>query len=333
MSPTLRGLRRALDAFHRPAAARVLRKFSPIAGPQFHDAFNLAGHWTAWHALADTPSSLYGVDRCLRIHETVDPYHSRVFHMAVFGRSIARVDTAIAPWHDPRFHALQRETLDQFLSMVDAFGIDRSRLLASCFAGTTIGRHPDGSDRRLRQSLRLPADRASLDTLRHHGVRAVPVPAIGSLFIQPTEISLLGPRLEFFCDDLEFATIVFANSRIRRGTLEPCHYSGAYAVGMERMLSVLTQRDFLHAVPRYARARRILERRLADTGSPALRQEVSHVLFGLEALAAVPERLSLRHRALVRRLKAELKPYILKLGITYREIVALFEFFQSHADL
>jgi hypothetical protein len=333
MPPTLSGLRRALDAFHRPAAARVIDAFSPIAGPQFRDEFNLAGHWTAWHALGTTPSSLWGIDRCLRIRETVDHYHSRLFHMAVYARSIAPSRPAAAPWHDAQFHALQRATLDQFLALVDVLGIDRSRLQASCFGGTTVGGHPDGVDRLLRRSYRLPPDRTSLAALRRGGVAPIVVPAIVNLFLQPYDGSLIGPRLEFFCDGLEFATIVFACARVRRGAIEPCHYVGAYGLGVERVLSSLTRRDFLHSVPRYDRARRMLERRLRDAGVPALRREVTHILFGLEALSVLPARLSPARHRLVREMEHELKRYILNLGLTYAEVQRLYRFFRAHPDL
>ena len=45
------------------------------------------------------------------------------------------------------------------------------------------------------------------------------------------------------------------------------------------------------------------------------------------------EQLSPARRALVRQLKADLESYLLKPGLTYREIVTIFQFFRSHADL
>jgi hypothetical protein len=329
MLRSVRGIQRQLDAFHRAKVERCLREHSPIAGPQFRNDFNLAGFYPELNALADTPSSFWGIDRCLRIREAVDRHHSRVFHMGVFVRSIDLKKEFANPWQDPRFHRLQNATLAQFFAMLDLIGIDTARMHVSCFGGATIGDRPDGRDRALRRRYRFPEDRVSSTFLRRRNIKTVVVPTIASLFIQPMEGSLVGPRLEVFHDDLEFATIMFDCFRIRRGALERINYVAAYGVGLERVLAVITGADFLHCIPRYVRARQLIERRIQAAGSFVLEREVAHVLYGLETLAAVPERLSRAQRELVTRMKAELKFYILNLGLPYRDVLKLFRFFQT----
>jgi hypothetical protein len=306
-----------------------LRAFSPIAGRQFRNDFNLAGFFPTLNGLPERPSSFWGIDRCLRIEEAVDGCRSRLFHMGVFARAIDLAGRFANPARDRRFHALQRATLAQFFALVDRLGIDRTRLQATCFGGATLGGHPDGRDRQLKRRYRLAADQVSRRVLRAAGIEAVDIAAIAGLFILPEEGSLVGPRVEVFVDDLEFATIVFPCYRVRQGALVPINYLAAYGVGLERLLAVTTGRDFLHCVPRYRHARRLIERRVRAARSPLLLRDVSQVIFGIEALAALPSTLSPGQRQRVTAMKRELKFYILNLGLTYADVTALFRFFQS----
>ena len=335
-APAVRGftpLARRLTAFHRPHVDRHLQAFSPIAGRQFKDNFNLAGFFAALNALPDRPSSFWGIDRCLRMDEAVDGYRSRLFHMGVFARAIDLNGRFASPARDGRFHNLQRATLSQFFALVDRLGFDRARLQATCFGGATVGGHPDGRDRRLTRRYRLAADQVSRRFLRQQGIKTVEIATIASLFILPEEGSLVGPRVEVFFDDLEFATIIFPCFRMHHGALVPINSLAAYGIGLERVLAITSGQDFLHCVPRYRNSRRLIERRTPAARSPLLMRDVTQVIFGIEALAALPSALSRGQRQRVLAMKRDLKFYTLNLGLTYDDIAALFRCFESAAGV
>lgn len=328
---SLKALERRLLRFHRSKAERVLAKFSPIAGPQFPRQFNVAGFYPAVLALAERPGSFWGIDRCLRIDETVDAWHSRLFHMGVFARSLDLKSSFANAAADARFHHFQREILCQFFDALDALAIPRARLEASYFDGATLGGHPDGRDARLKKTQKLAADCASRDCLTELGVKSVGVPSIASVFIQPREGSLVGPRVEIFFDGIEVATIMFLCFRVRRGELRPINYIGVYGMGLERLVAMLDGGDFLRSIPRYAAAREMIAAKNPAARSRMLEREIVHVLFGLEALAALPDRLTRTQARRVLRLKAELKWFILNLGLEYRDVRALYDFFRRSA--
>jgi hypothetical protein len=328
---SLTPLERELTAFHLPLVDEHRRGFSPIAGRHFKNDFNLAGFFPALNALPDRPSSLWGIDRCLRIDEAVDGHRSRLFHMGVFARAIDLEGRFRNPARDPRFHALQRGTLAQFFALIDRLGLDRTRLQATYFGGATLGGHPDGRDRRLRRTYRFPPDDVSGRFLRRERIKRVEIAAIAGLFMLRDEGSLVGPRVEVFFDDLEFATIIFPCFRVHRGALVPINYLAAYGLGIERLMAVTNGRDFLQCVPRYRRARRVIERRTRAARSPLLLRDVTQVIFGIETLAALPNALSRQQRQRVVKMKHELKFYILNLGLTYADIAALFRWFRRDA--
>ncbi len=322
-------LERRLTTFHRPHADQHLRTFSPIAGGQFKNDFNLAGFFTALNELPDRPSSFWGIDRCLRIEEAVDGFRSRLFHMGVFARAISVEHRAVNPARDARFHTLQHATLTQFFALVDRLGVDRARMRAPYFGGAALGRHPDGRDRQLTRRYRLSADHVSRRALRAAGIDAVGIAAIAGVFMLPEEGSLVGPRVEVFVDDLEFGTIIFPCYRVRHGALMPINYMAAYGVGLERLMSVTSGRNFLDCIPRYRSAKRLIERRIPAARSPLLLRDVAQVIFGIEALAALPPTLTHGQRQRVMAMKRDLKFYILNLGLTYADVNALFRWFEA----
>ena len=69
--------------------------------------------------------------------------------------------------------------------------------------------------------------------------------------IAPFEGALVGPRVDIYCEGVELATILFNCAKLRRGSLERINYVAGYGIGLERLLSVLSQGDFLSVVPRY----------------------------------------------------------------------------------
>jgi hypothetical protein len=234
----------------------------------------------------------------------------------------------VNPWTDETFHRLQRDLMAQFLSMLEWLGLDSRRLQATCFGGAMLGGQPDGRDRLLRRRRRFPADRASQHMLRERGVPVTVIPTIANFAIYPVEGSPAGPQVEVFYDDIEIATLIFSYARLRGGTLTRSHYVAAYAVGIERLQAILQRANFLDAIDRYAVARQLICRRIPAADSPALRQDLLEVLFGIEALAAIPSRLSKSQRALVVETKRRLKAAILNLGLAYRDIVRLYEHFR-----
>jgi len=322
-------LARRLAGFHRQSVDRRLTDFSPLAGRQFKHDFNLSGFFTQLNALPDSPSSFWGIDRCLRIDEAVDGHHSRLFHMGVFARAIDLQGRFITPARDARFHALQRATLMQLLELFDHLGVDRARLQATCFGGATLGGHPDGRDRRLTRRYRLPPDHVSRRVLREAGVKVIEIAAPAGMYILPEADTLIGPRVEVFFDDLECATVIFPCFREHRGTLARINYMAAYAVGIERLMSAMTGQDFFECVPRYQGAMRILRRRLREAWSPLLRLEAANIVFGIEVLAALPDELTPRQQRRVIAMKRDLKFYLLNLGLTYSDVVALYRWFAT----
>jgi hypothetical protein len=324
----LTSLETTLEAFHRPNVECCVRGHTPLTRRDSPTGFNQAPHYRRWLDLADSPGSFWGVDRSLRIRETVDTLHSRLFHLGFCARGVARRASAANPWTDETFHRLQRDLLAQFLSMLKWLGLDSRRLQATCFGGARLGGQPDGRDRLLRRRRRFPADRVSQQMLRECGVPVTVVPTIANFAIYPVEGSPVGPQVEVFYDDIEIATLIFSCGRLRGGTLTRSHFVAAYAVGIERLQAILQRADFLHAIERYAVARQLICRRIPAADSPALRQDLVQVIFGIEALAAIPSRITKQQRALVSEMKRHVKGAILNLGLTYRDIVRLYEHFR-----
>ncbi len=248
--------------------------------------------------------------------------------MGVFARSLQCESDPGTPGADSRFRKFQQEILAQFFSLLEVLAIPQSRLEVSYFGGALLGGHPDGRDALLKKRHRFPADEVSRDFLKQRGVRSLAVPSIASFFIQPTDGSLVGPRLEVFYDGVELATIMFNCFRLRRGQLDPIHPIGAYGLGIERLVSIIRGKDFLRVIPRYTEGRKIIVRRNPAGRSPLLEREVMHVLYGMETLALLPARLSRAQATQVTRLKGELKWYLLNLGLSFGDIRDLFAFFR-----
>jgi hypothetical protein len=332
MRLSVRSLCRKLEKFHRSKAAQHIKNWSPITNNQFAGDFNVSGYLRRYLALADRPSSFWGIDRCLRVWEHVDPHRSHVFHMGLFAQAIYLQNDFKNPWGDFRFHDLQNHILNHFFSLLEFLSIDRKRLEVSYCGGCVLGGHPDGKDRVLKTKYSFPEDRVSKQFLRQRKIRCVGVPSLASIAIIDKEGTLAGIRLEVFCDDVEIGTILFHCFKICRGMLRPINYLGCYGVGVERLISVIKRTDFLHSVRRYAIARKILERRVKVARSSMFDRDVMHLLFGLEALALIPDRLSTRQRKLMQRLKSDVKQIILDLGLSFEDVKELFSFFQHWKD-
>lgn len=332
MRLSVRSLCRNLEQFHRPRAAQHIKNWSPITDNQFPGDFNVSAYRRPFLALADGPSSFWGIDRCLRVWEHVDPHRSHVFHMGLFAQSIDLQKNFKSPWEDFRFHDLQNHILNQFFSLLEFLSIDRKRIEVSYCGGCILGDHPDGRDHLLKNKYSFPEDRVSKQFLRQHKIRCVGVPSLANIAISDEEGTVVGLRLEVFSDDVEIGTILFHCFKIRRGILRPINYLGSYAVGLERLISVINREDFLHSIRRYAIARKLLERKVKVARSSMFNRDVMHLLFGLEALALIPDRLSMPQRKLMQQLKSDVKQLILYLGLSFEDVKELFSFFQHWKD-
>ncbi len=278
--------------------------------------------------MADRASSYWGIDRCLRINDTIDAFHSRVFHVAAFGSSIELDQSAGPPALNGRFAELQRATFKQFFRLLDALDIPRSRLTATYFGGALFGGGGDGRDRALKKRVRFLPDAVSATALRRAGIPAGEIPTIANFDIAPFNGALVGPRVDVYCDGIELATLVFNYFRIREGALLPINFVGGYGVGIERLLSILSSGDFVAVVPRYQHACRLLAKHSKAAQSVAMGRDVLQVIFGLEALAHLPP-LPRVHEAPVRRLKVEIKPSIHNLGLSYGQVAEIYQWFRQ----
>jgi hypothetical protein len=332
VTSTVSSLERKLKEFHRSKADRHIKTRSPIAGNQCAGDFNVSAYVRPYLALADHPSSFWGTDRCLRIWEHTDTRRSHVFHMGVFAQSIDLQRNFKIPWEDVRFHDLQSQILNQFFSLLEFLSIDKKRLQVSYCGGCVLGGHPDSRYRLLKNKYSFPEDRLSKKILQRHKIRCVGVPSLSNIAIAYREGTAVGLRLEVFSEDVEIGTILFHCFKICRGIFRPINYLAMYALGLERVVSVINRADFLHSVGRYALARKILERNVKFARSSMFDRDVMRLLYGLEALALVPNRLSMPQRKLMQRAKFEVKQLILDLGLSFEDVKKLFSFFQHRND-
>jgi hypothetical protein len=330
--PVMASISSLLNEFHRSKADRYIKKWTPIACDHFRSGFNASGFVRLFFALPDRPSSFWGIDRCLRIWEHTGSHSSHVFHQGVFAQSIDLQKNFKIPWEDSRFHDLQTQTLNQFFSLLEFLSIDDKRLQVSYCGGCVLGGHPDGRDRLLKKKYRFPEDRVSRKFLRQRGIRCVGVPALDSIAMNGPEGTPVGVGLEVFCDDVEIGTILFHCFKIRNGILQPINYLAIYGVGLERLASVINGGNFLESVERYALARKILARKAEVARLRIYERDVLRLLYGLEALAVVPSRVSMSQKRLMQPVKLEVKRLILDLGLSFEDVKAVFSFFQHWKD-
>jgi hypothetical protein len=314
-------LRARLLASHLYRVDRIRKRSSPLSHEPFPGEFNGGGFEREILDLVDCPSSFWGIDRCLRIAERIDAYHSHVFHMGVFARSIELGGDFRDPWTDPRFHQLQLSVLDQFFSVLAGLGIRPNRLEASYFGGMRL------ADR----GYRLPPDRNSMVFLRRRAIRSFPVPSIANFHIGP-DGGLAGPRVEVACDGVEIGNVLFACFRRRRRTLQPSNYLSTYALGLERLLSVLDRSDFLHSLGRHVECRKLVEKKVRAARFTLFERDVLSLLFGAEALASVPDDISNRQRQSLRRMVSNLRRSMNRLGLSARDVAEIVAFYRRWRD-
>ena len=168
-----------LTLFHRSKVKEIPGRFSPIVS-RLSD-FNHSPYYDRDCRLADCPSSYWGIDRCLRISETVDAFHSRIFYGGAFSCSVDSKPPSPAPLSDIRFAELQRAVFVQFFSLIDWLGVPRNLLEGTFFGGAELGGQGDGRDSGLKKRRSFPRDNISAQMLRQFGIRATSVPTISHM--------------------------------------------------------------------------------------------------------------------------------------------------------
>lgn len=314
--------------FHKNRADIILAAFSDIAGNQFEGEFNVSGFHDAILSLPNKAESLWGIDRCLRIQDIPDSVHSFLFHMGIFARSVDLDRNYVDPFKDARFHALQKETLLQFISLLDVLGIDLNKVETTYLEQTTLGGNTKGRDTLLKRKYDFPTDEVSRDFLKDK-VRLIPVKSLANIDITPVEGSLVGFRLEVAYRGVEIGTVVFDCFKIESGTLAPINYVAGYAVGIERLIASLCDKHFLTSIPRFKNARKILADLSETARSSLFEKEAMTVIYGAEVLAHLPTTLSRHQKEKVRFLRGEIAESIATLGADKVALDKLILYFNS----
>lgn len=303
-----------LANFHKGKADSILANFSDIAGDQFEGEFNVSGFHQEIVSLPNKIGSIWGIDRCLRIQDTPDNIHSFIFHMGIFARSVDLGGDFIEPFKDSRFHSLQKETISQFLELVDLFNMDLGQIEITYLDQITFGGTSEGSDKLLKRKYDFPADDISRNLLKDK-VRLISVKSLANLDISPVEGALVGPRLEVAYRGVEIGTIVFNCFKIENGTLAPINYIAGYAIGIERLAVALQDKNFLTSIPRYQNARKVLATFSESASSSLFEKETLMVIYGAEVLAHLPEELSRHQKERVRTLRKKIADSLVSLGL------------------
>jgi hypothetical protein len=316
-----------LARFHTHKADTVLTTFSDIAGPQFEGEFNVSGFHREVLDLPRTAKSLWGVDQCLRIQEVPDCTHSYLFHMGIFARSVDLNGEYTDPFKDPRFHALQKEIIVQFLELLAVLGADLAQLEITYLGEMTFGAS-NGRDKLLKRKYHFPTDNVSKKFLQGKAA-LVPIHSLANVDVNPVEGALVGPRLEVAYRGIEIGTIVFDCFKIANGRLVPINYVAGYAIGIERLTAVLETGNLLTSIPRYRRANAVLARRCRAAMSSLLEK----VLYGAEALAHIPSALSRHQRQKARSLRKRVAESLAALGGDEAILDELISLFKREASL
>lgn len=316
-----------LANFHKGKADSILANFSDIAGPQFEGEFNVSGFHQEILSLQNKIGSIWGIDKCLRIQDTPDNIHSFIFHMGIFARSVDLGRDFIEPFKDSRFHSLQKETISQFLKLVDLFNMDLGQIEITHLDQITFGGTSEGSDKLLKRKYDFPADDISRNLLKDK-VRLISVKSLANLDISPVEGALVGPRLEVAYRGVEIGTIAFNCFKIEDGTLAPINYIAGYAIGIERLAVALQDKNFLTSIPRYQNARKVLATFSESASSSLFEKETLMVIYGAEVLAHLPGELSRHQKKRVRTLRKKIADSLVSLGLDENvldEIISSFD--------
>lgn len=322
----------ALENFHKDKVDIFLGKFSDIAGHQFEGEFNVSGFHDEILDLQNKATSLWGIDRCLRVQDVQDSIHSFLFHMGIFSKSIDLGGNYVDPFKDPRFHTLQKEILSQCFALLDELRIDLSQVEVTYLERITFGGTTEGRDKLLKRKYDFPVDEISKDFLKDK-VRLIPVKSLANVDINPVEGAFVGPRLEIAHRGIEIGTIVFDCFKIESGVLVPINYVAGYALGIERLIASLCDKYFLTSIPRYQSAQKILATLSETVTSSLFEKETLVVIYGAEVLAHLPKTLTRHQKERVRTLRKEVTENIATLGINETVLDELILHFKQESIL
>ena len=328
----LKEIQSALENFHKDKASIVLGKFSDIAGHKFEGEFNISGFHDEILDLPNKATSLWGIDRCLRVQDVPDSVHSFLFHMGIFAKSIDLGGNYVDPFKDVRFHTLQKEILAQFFALLVELGIDLNQVEVSYLEQITFGGNVERRDKLLKRKYNFPADEISKDFLKDK-VSLIPVKSLANVDINPVEGALVGPRLEIAYRGIEIGTIVFDCFKIENDALVPINYVAGYALGIERLVASLSDKHFLTSIHRYQSAQKILTNLSEAATSSLFEKETLLVIYGAEALAHLPKTLSRHQKERVRILRKEITENIAELGISETALDELISYFNHELIL
>jgi len=309
-----KGIPSVLEDFHKDKADLILAKFSDIAGNQFEGEFNVSGFHKEILDLPNKATSLWGIDRCLRVQDLPDSIHSFLFHMGIFAKSMDLVGDYVDPFKDNRFHTLQKEILSQFLELLGIFNIDLGEVEISYLEQITFGGNTEGRDKLLKRKYNFPTDEISKSFLANK-VRLIPVKSLENVDINPVKGAFVGPRLEIAYQGIEIGTVVFNCFKIGNGVLVPINYVAGYALGVERLVAALGDKHFFTSIPRYEQARKILANISTTATSSLFEKEAMVVIYGAEVLAHLTKNLSRHQNERARILRKAVKENVAALGI------------------
>lgn len=275
----MNNIERKLDQFFLSLSVKKLESFSPLANDSFPGDFNVSGFHKEVNSLVETPSAFWGIDRCLRAQEKADEQHSYLFHMLVYAKSADLNHNFTDPFTDERFFSFQKDIIDTFIHFLKRFRIDPASLEATYYAGGEVGSY-GGRDKLLESARHFPADSQSKRLLEDFGLKTIPIYTLDNIDIRSIDGALVGPRVEVSYQGVELATLVFDCFQIKDSQLAPINYVGGFAVGVERLETLLQHtNDFLDAIPRYNSAKKELA-----SASTAPISKIREYIFSKEAL-------------------------------------------------
>lgn len=272
-----------LNNFHISKSIKLLEYTSEIAGDAFPGEFNVSGFHTEIQNLENNPSSFWGIDRCLRIQDKPDDFHSNVFHMGIYATAQELHKDFKEPFEDQRFHEFQNDILLQFLELLSLFKIENEDLEITYYAGGNVG-NTDGRDALLDKVYEFKEDAISKKFFTSNNIETFPVHSLANIDIHPINDALVGVRNEVAYKGVEIATIVFDFFKIKNTHLEPINYIGGYAIGVERLYALINNSTISKAIPRYANNLNQIYNDYPGTESVLLKDEALHLLFGQEVV-------------------------------------------------
>lgn len=305
-----------LNTFHTERADKTLDYESPINGNAFPGEFNVSGFHKEILGLPDTFHSLWGIDKCLRIQEHVSDFHSYIFHMGIFAKSVDLQGEFVESLSDERYKNLQHEICEQFFALLDALKVPVSGLEVTVAGKVSIGGTQAGRDSYLKRTYSLGPDTNAKDIFQSKGIGTTIIPGLANVDIHPQEGALVGLRCEVAFKGIEIATIVFDSFEVQNGHLEPINYVGGYAIGIERLYALLHDGTIDSSIPRYKQLATALK--IEDLNTSLVRDQFLRILYGSEVLELMDSKndCSEHQQAHLRKLTNKVKEASRELGVS-----------------